>query len=40
MLFGDRRTLHMVAQMNEESVGNCTNIGECTEYALRLSLSK
>lgn len=26
----DRRALHMVAQMNAESFGNCTNIGECT----------
>jgi succinate dehydrogenase / fumarate reductase, iron-sulfur subunit len=26
----DRRALGMVAQMNEESFGNCTNIGECT----------
>lgn len=26
----DRRALHMVAQMNAESFGNCTSIGECT----------
>jgi succinate dehydrogenase / fumarate reductase iron-sulfur subunit len=26
----DRRALGMVAQMNAESFGNCTNIGECT----------
>jgi succinate dehydrogenase / fumarate reductase iron-sulfur subunit len=26
----DRRALHMVAQVNSESFGNCTNIGECT----------
>ena len=26
----DRRALAMVAQMNEEGFGNCTNIGECT----------
>jgi len=26
----DGRALHMVAQMNSESFGNCTNIGECT----------
>jgi succinate dehydrogenase / fumarate reductase iron-sulfur subunit len=26
----DRRALHMVAQMNAEPFGNCTNIGECT----------
>lgn len=26
----DRRALHMVAQMNAEEFGNCTNIGECT----------
>lgn len=26
----DRRALHMVAQMNAEGFGNCTNIGECT----------
>ncbi len=26
----DRRALHMVAQMNAELFGNCTNIGECT----------
>ncbi len=26
----DRRALRMVAQMNAEQFGNCTNIGECT----------
>ena len=26
----DRRALHMVAQMNAELFGTCTNIGECT----------
>jgi succinate dehydrogenase / fumarate reductase iron-sulfur subunit len=26
----ERRALSMVAQMNAESFGNCTNIGECT----------
>jgi succinate dehydrogenase / fumarate reductase iron-sulfur subunit len=26
----DRRALHMVAQVNSEFFGNCTNIGECT----------
>lgn len=26
----DRRALHMVVQMNAESFGNCTNIGECS----------
>jgi succinate dehydrogenase / fumarate reductase, iron-sulfur subunit len=26
----DRRALHMVAQMNAEAFGSCTNIGECT----------
>lgn len=26
----DRRALHMVAQMNAELFGSCTNIGECT----------
>jgi len=26
----DRRALSMVAQMNAEAFGNCTNIGECT----------
>jgi succinate dehydrogenase / fumarate reductase, iron-sulfur subunit len=26
----DRRALYMVAQMNAESFGSCTNIGECT----------
>lgn len=26
----DRRALHMVVQMNAESFGSCTNIGECT----------
>ena len=26
----DKRALHMVMQMNAESFGNCTNIGECT----------
>lgn len=26
----DRRALHMVAQMNFENFGSCTNIGECT----------
>ena len=26
----DRRALRMVAQMNAEAFGNCTNIGECT----------
>jgi succinate dehydrogenase / fumarate reductase iron-sulfur subunit len=26
----DRRALHMVAQMNAEDFGSCTNIGECT----------
>jgi len=26
----NRRALAMVAQMNEEGFGNCTNIGECT----------
>ena len=26
----DRRALHMVKQMNAETFGNCTNIGECT----------
>ena len=26
----DRRALQMVAQMNAELFGNCTNIGECT----------
>ena len=26
----DRRARAMVAQMNEEGFGNCTNIGECT----------
>ncbi|MHB8303790.1 MAG: succinate dehydrogenase/fumarate reductase iron-sulfur subunit [Acidobacteriaceae bacterium] len=26
----DRRALSMVAQMNAEDFGNCTNIGECT----------
>ncbi|HEX4157764.1 MAG TPA: succinate dehydrogenase/fumarate reductase iron-sulfur subunit [Rhizomicrobium sp.] len=26
----DRRALHMVAQMNAEGFGGCTNIGECT----------
>ncbi len=26
----DRRALHMVAQMNAEIFGSCTNIGECT----------
>lgn len=26
----DRRALRMVAQMNAERFGNCTNIGECT----------
>ncbi|HZD47264.1 MAG TPA: succinate dehydrogenase/fumarate reductase iron-sulfur subunit [Silvibacterium sp.] len=26
----DRRALAMVSQMNAESFGNCTNIGECT----------
>ncbi|MGC8549031.1 MAG: succinate dehydrogenase/fumarate reductase iron-sulfur subunit [Acidobacteriaceae bacterium] len=27
----DRRALNMVAQMNEEPFGGCTNIGQCTE---------
>ena len=26
----DRRALSMVAQMNAEAFGSCTNIGECT----------
>jgi succinate dehydrogenase / fumarate reductase iron-sulfur subunit len=26
----DLRAIHMVAQMNEEGFGGCTNIGECT----------
>lgn len=26
----DRRAIHMVAQMNAEGFGGCTNIGECT----------
>jgi succinate dehydrogenase / fumarate reductase iron-sulfur subunit len=26
---GDRRVLNMVAKMDEEGFGNCTNIGSC-----------
>jgi len=26
----DRRAIRMVAQMNQEGFGGCTNIGECT----------
>ncbi len=33
----DRRALSMVAQMNAEPFGSCTNIGECTGAARRKS---
>lgn len=32
----DRRALSMVAQMNTESFGNCTNIGECEAVCPKL----